>query len=233
MPAPVQTLEPQRIIAVMQLAFAPWSLWMSWGPRRLVEGAMDYTDHETPAQSQHGRAGSRHLELERLRATLVERFGDARLTIELVPRTSWYSNVRSNVSEAEWDRLRRPVYQRAGSRCEICGGRGQKHPVECHEVWLYDDAAGIQRLVDLIALCPPCHGVKHLGRSHLKGKGDDAIEQLMRVNGWTAERAEGYVDLVLDIWKLRSVVLWRLDLAWLAERGVAVPAGPGALKGDE
>ena len=97
----------------------------------------------------------------------------------------------------------------------------------------YDDATGIQRLVDLIALCPACHGVKHLGRSHLKGRGDDAIDQLMRVNGWTDAHAEAYVDLVLDIWKLRSVVPWQLDLAWLAERGVSVPGGPGPLKGDE
>ena len=26
-----------------------------------------------------------------------------KLTIELVPQTAWYSNVRSNVSKAEWD----------------------------------------------------------------------------------------------------------------------------------
>jgi 5-methylcytosine-specific restriction endonuclease McrA len=197
------------------------------------EGAVSSTDQETPARSESRRADSRLAQLEQLQSALAERFGDARLTIELVPKTSWYSNVRSNVSSAEWDRLRRPVYQRARSRCEICGGRGTKHPVECHEVWLYDDAAGFQRLVDLIALCPPCHSVKHLGRSHLKGRGDDAIVQLMRVNGWTAARAEAYVDLVLDIWKLRSVVSWRLDLAWLAERGVSAPAGPGPLKGDE
>ena len=182
------------------------------------------TNHETHAHAERREADSTLLELERLQTALAGLFGDARLTIELVPRTSWYSNVRSNVSEAEWDRLRRPVYHRAGSRCEICGGRGQKHPVECHEVWLYDDAAGIQRLVDLIALCPSCHGVKHLGRSHVKGGGDEAIEQLMRVNGWTGARAEAYVDLVLDIWKLRSLVPWRLDLGWLAERGVSGPA---------
>ena len=194
---------------------------------------MNSTDQKTPVHSENGGADSRLLQLERLHGALAEQFGDARLTIELVPKTTWYSNVRSNVSSAEWDRLRRPVHQRARARCEICGGLGPKHPVECHEVWLYDDAAGIQRLTGLIALCPSCHGVKHLGRSHLKGRGDDAIEQLMRVNGWSAAHADAYVDLVLDIWKLRSLVCWRLDLAWLAERGVSVPAGPGPLKRDE
>jgi hypothetical protein len=32
-----------------------------------------------------------------------------RLTVELVPSTCWYTNVRSNVSKAVWDRLRRRV----------------------------------------------------------------------------------------------------------------------------
>ena len=175
----------------------------------------------------------RSAELKNMAREISERFGDARLTIELVPKTSWYSNVRSHVSESQWDRLRKPVYQRAQSRCEICGGRGPAHPVECHEVWEYDDEARVQRLAGLIALCPACHGVKHIGRSSIKGKGDDAIEQLMRVNGWTASRAEDYVDLVLDIWKLRSQVPWRLDLSWLAERGVAPPRVAEGMNGPE
>ena len=28
-----------------------------------------------------------------------------KLTIELVPSTAWYSNVRSNVSKEEWDKI--------------------------------------------------------------------------------------------------------------------------------
>ena len=202
-------------------------------PSSQPRGTVSRSDHERRVHIHGSGAASGVAELERLHSQLTARFGDARLTIELVPKTSWYSNVRSNVSEADWDRLRRPVYGRARSRCEICGGRGPKHAVECHEVWQYDDVAGIQRLVDLIALCPSCHGVKHLGRSHLKGRGDDAIEQLMRVNGWTATRAEAYVDLVLDIWKLRSLVPWRLDLDWLAERGVSVPSDAGSVERHE
>ncbi len=61
------------------------------------------------------------------------------LTVELVPRTCWFSNLRSELSKEEWDRLRRPVFERAGNRCEVCGGKGTQHPVECHEVWEYDD----------------------------------------------------------------------------------------------
>ncbi len=62
------------------------------------------------------------------------------LTVELVPQTCWYTNVRSNVPAEDWERLRKFVFKLAGYRCEICGGRGDKWWVECHEQWEYDDA---------------------------------------------------------------------------------------------
>lgn len=68
------------------------------------------------------------------------------LTIELVPNTCWYSNVRSNVAKKDWDTLRYHTYKQASHRCEICGGVGQQHPVECHEIWDYDDQQHIQTL---------------------------------------------------------------------------------------
>lgn len=65
------------------------------------------------------------------------------------------------------DRLRRQVYQAAGDRCEICGGRGTDHPVEAHEVWAYDDTTLVQRLLRMTALCRACREVKvkHYGRT--------------------------------------------------------------------
>jgi hypothetical protein len=83
-----------------------------------------------------------------------------RLSIELVPATSWFDNLRSLLPPAEWDALRKATSQAAGHRCEICGGRGPKWPVECHERWQYDDATHVQTLTGLIALCPECHRVK-------------------------------------------------------------------------
>jgi hypothetical protein len=59
---------------------------------------------------------------------------ETRLTVELVPSTCRYTNVRSHVPKAVWDRLRRQVAAEAGDRCEICGGQGRRWPVECHEV---------------------------------------------------------------------------------------------------
>lgn len=39
---------------------------------------------------------------------------ETRLTVELVPWTCWYSNIRSHVRKAVWDRLRRQGRRRRG-----------------------------------------------------------------------------------------------------------------------
>jgi 5-methylcytosine-specific restriction endonuclease McrA len=137
------------------------------------------------------------------------------LTIELVPKTCWYTNVRSNVSKAEWERLKKMVSARAGHVCEICGGRGRKWPVECHEVFAYDDERHVQKLVRLIALCPACHEVKHIGLAGARGKRAAATAHLARVNHWSKEDAELYIEACFEIWYRRSCHEWELDLSYL------------------
>jgi hypothetical protein len=104
-----------------------------------------------------------------------------RLSVELVPATCWLSNLRSELPRQAWDALRRRTYENAGYLCDVCSGRGPTHPVECHEQWSYDDAALVQRLVCMVALCPACHQVKHLGRAHAIGRGDQARAHLARI----------------------------------------------------
>jgi hypothetical protein len=138
-----------------------------------------------------------------------------RLTVELVPRTCWWGNVRGLADKATWDRIRRLVYRRAGARCEVCGGRGGRHPVECHEVWRYDDASRTQTLVRMVALCPACHEVKHMGLAGLRGRGAQARAHLATVNGWSAQAAAAHVAEAFATWERRSAVPWKLDLSGL------------------
>lgn len=145
------------------------------------------------------------------------------LTIELVPRGQWGTNLRSSLSKEDWDKLRRECYRLANYKCEICEGIGPNHPVECHEIWNYDDDIHIQRLDGLIALCPNCHSVKHMGRSMAVGNGPKALEHLHIVRGWTSEMAIDYVDDAKAIWKRRSKFEWELDLSWLETKGVIIP----------
>ena len=144
------------------------------------------------------------------------------LTIELIPKTSWYKNVRSNVSKEEWERLKKITFNRAGYKCEICGRRGNRWPVECHEIFAYDDEQHIQKLVKLMALCPACHEVKHIGLAGLRGKGDAARTHLAKVNGWSLEEANIYIEWCFEIWHRRSCHRWNLDLSYLEQFGISV-----------
>jgi hypothetical protein len=144
-----------------------------------------------------------------------------RLTIELVPSTSWFSNVRSEVPAAVWDKLKKTAYKLAHYRCEICSGRGRQWPVECHEVWHYNDASHIQKLVRLIALCPMCHRVKHIGLASVNEGFEEVVQHLMKVNQW-ADRitANSYINLSLQKWQDRSRFEWQLDLSYLEQFGI-------------
>lgn len=109
--------------------------------------------------------------------------------------------------------MRRAVYRRARHRCEVCGGRGERHPVECHEVWAYDDEHHVQRLERLVALCPDCHRVKHLGLASVNGHYDKALQHLAGVNGWTLEQALRYVEAAFSLWGRRSAHEWTTEIS--------------------
>lgn len=138
-----------------------------------------------------------------------------RLTIELVPKNQWGMNLRSELPTGQWNRLRRSVYKDADYKCEICTGIGPKHPVECHERWDYNEATRTQTLLGLIALCPACHEVKHIGRTQAVGRMEQALQHLMDVNGWGADRAFEYVDEAFGVWHRRSQEGWTLDISWI------------------
>lgn len=145
-----------------------------------------------------------------------------RLTIELVPRSCWFDNVRSAVSSSDWAKLRKNTAKNAGWRCQICGGKGPQWPVECHEIWHYDDSNQQQTLVGLTSLCPSCHEVKHMGFSELRGKKEEAIAHLALVNGWSLNGAFDYVDEAFALWRKRSEHAWQLDISWLATQGISL-----------
>lgn len=138
-----------------------------------------------------------------------------KISIELVPSSSWGANLRSILTGKGWDFLRQREYDRAGSVCEICGGKGRKHPVECHEVWVYSDHKHLQKLVGLEVLCPPCHEVRHIGRALAVGRGEIAFKHLAKINGWTLEQVEEHVEAAMKKWHERSRFAWKLDISWL------------------
>ena len=142
-----------------------------------------------------------------------------KLEIELIPKTCHYSNVRSMVTTAEWDKIRKLSYASANNKCEICGSdglkQGYKHKVECHEVWHYDDENKIQKLIKLVSLCVVCHQVKHIGRAIAIGKLTVCKQQLAKVNKWTPKQIDDHIISSFELHKERSKHQWILDISLL------------------
>ncbi len=142
-----------------------------------------------------------------------------KLTIELVPKTSWYTNVRSNVSKEQWDIIRKKSYELANHKCEICGdtgkNQGYKHNVECHEIWEYNELTRTQKLTDLIALCPICHKCKHPGLAQINGELPIVINQLMKINNLTENQAKMFIASAFVTWSERSSYQWTLDISYI------------------
>jgi hypothetical protein len=143
-----------------------------------------------------------------------------KLSIELVPSTSWYNNIRALVSKSDWEVIKDLTFKRAGYKCEICGGTGPKWPVECHEVWHYDDTNHTQKLVRTIALCPNCHCVKHMGlqMSKFPRRVPNLIKHMMKVNVMTYKEAEDYIVSAFKEHAERSRHPWDVDITWIKKR---------------
>lgn len=139
-----------------------------------------------------------------------------KLSIELVPSTSWFLNLRSLLTPAEWDKIRKECYKKANYKCEICGGIGTAHPVECHEEWEYKED-GIQKLIGLIALCPSCHKTKHYGFARVSGNEEEVKKHFMNINNVNEKEADEYINESFKIWNDRSKREWKLDVNFLEE----------------
>lgn len=144
-----------------------------------------------------------------------------KLEIELVPKTSWFSNLRSEVTKKDWEAIKKLTFSAANYRCEICNGVGAKHPVECHEVWEYKEPENIQKLVRTISLCPKCHMCKHVG-FHMNRSPRTVerviIPHLRKVNNISKKEAEDMIMEAFRLWNYRSKKNWTLDISWLKNK---------------
>lgn len=144
-----------------------------------------------------------------------------KLTVELIPKTCHYSNVRTTIKPKDWNVLRFASYEKAGNKCEICKEigteQGYPHNLECHEIWEYDDDNKIQKLIGLVSLCPLCHQVKHIGRANAMGRQAAVFKQLEVVNNWGHKQVVEHVAEAFAEYQERSQHEWLLDLSLLTE----------------
>jgi hypothetical protein len=145
-----------------------------------------------------------------------------KLTMEIVPRSSWGDNVRSHVSTKTWDKLRTAAYAAYEHKCGVCG-KGHKK-LEAHEIWDYNDETGVQKLVGMIALCSMCHRCKHIGLTELlASKGKIKIVAVMahycRVNKCDNAQFMRDRNAAFELWAQRSQRSWTVDISWLENYG--------------
>jgi hypothetical protein len=139
-----------------------------------------------------------------------------RLTIELVPSPCWYSNLRSSMTRANWDKLRKSVYAEYNYHCGVC--QTSDVTLHCHEIWQYDDENHIQNLTGFIALCEMCHHCKHIGLAGIlasEGKLDfgRVIEHFMQVNQCSREEYQAHEKQAWDVLHERSMHYdWTTDV---------------------
>ena len=139
------------------------------------------------------------------------------LTIELVPSTSWYSNVRSLVSRTDWDTIRFATYAEYNNICATHNCGSTRKPLNCHEVWEYEDTNHTQTLIKFVALCSLCHHVKHLG--YAETLADDGklsmvpiMEHFMEVNNCDIRVYDVYRTAAFKQWAQRSKHQWVVNL---------------------
>lgn len=140
-----------------------------------------------------------------------------RLNFELVPEECWYSNLRSVLSPAQWDIVRKDAYQRANGKCMICGRYARR--LEAHEKWSYDEEKALQKLETVVALCHRCHEVKHISRTQLMGRGGEAMEWFMKVNGCSQMEFHEALGKANEEYVRRNRIEgWAMDITWLKDK---------------
>ena len=141
------------------------------------------------------------------------------LSIELIPKTSWCTNVRSQVSRDVWNAIR--LHFKKPS-CQFCGYKGK---LFTHEVWKYDDKLHIQKLVGFRSICGLCHHIKHLGLAGLMAKKGD-IDYQRLIKHYCAVNGCSEADFILDrteafeLWRERSSHEWTVDINYLDSLGI-------------
>lgn len=139
------------------------------------------------------------------------------LFVDLVPSSAWYANLRSALTASEWEAVKAKTFAASNHLCQACGGRGKRHPVECHERWSFDMATRVQTFVKTVSLCPACHRATHIGFTSTLG---DRMVQLSkwhlgRVNSWEPWAVEAHIEVAYEEFGRRSALQWTLDASGL------------------
>ncbi len=147
-----------------------------------------------------------------------------KLTIELVPKTVWYSSIsqyyKRNNQLNKWKQIKEELFEKEGRKCWICGKEDRR--LEAHEFWEYDDGKHIQKLVAIHHLCDLCHKIKHIGFSCYTKDGRELLKRLgltkealvdhfCEINKCSIEEFEEHERKGFEVHAERSKYEWKQD----------------------
>jgi len=148
-------------------------------------------------------------------------FGGSELYIDMIPKTSYFKNVRSIFKESDWNIIRNYIYERAGYCCECCGIRRNRY-LEAHERWVYDYETGNQKLIRIIALCRLCHQATHYGHSKMRKDIDKIHRHIKKVKKIDDDKLNNHIKEAYDIWKDRNKIKWTIDTSIITDSGFEI-----------
>ncbi len=148
-------------------------------------------------------------------------YGGNELFIDMIPKTSYFKNVRSLFKEEDWNLIRHHIYERTNNKCECCGCKRNKF-LEAHERWIFDFENKTQKLIRIIALCRLCHQVTHYGRSKIFKNINKINDHLKKVRGFNDNELKSHIENAYNIWKERNKINWIIDTSIITNSGFLI-----------
>jgi 5-methylcytosine-specific restriction endonuclease McrA len=152
-------------------------------------------------------------------------FGGHELFVDLVPKSCWFTNVRSSIVPKQWQIISKFIRKRAHFECEIC--HSKENPslniyLDAHERWEYQESQHIQKLKRIIALCKPCHLFTHYGYARVSGQEKKAQKHYLSLYNVNYDQMMNQINNAYQIWMGRSSKKWVLDLSILKNSNIEI-----------
>ena len=148
-------------------------------------------------------------------------YGSNKLFIDMIPKTSYFKNVRNLFTDTDWNLIRHHIYERVEYKCECCGKKKNKY-LEAHERWDFNFETNTQKLVRIIALCKMCHASTHYGHSKRTKNIDKINEHIKKINNFDDKQLDEHIKEAYDIWKKRNKINWKLDFSIITDSGFSI-----------
>lgn len=146
-------------------------------------------------------------------------FGGNDFSVDCVPESAWFANLRSMIPTSQWKALSAYVRHRNHDQCEFCGSNEK---TEAHERWLFDEKTGRQKLMRIMCLCKMCHLSVHIGVATELGFREDAEKHIFATTGWTKKDLVKHLEDGSGRWQTISKMPWTQDVSIVQGIGITI-----------